>query len=31
MFSPWAGFAVFTAYAVIAIIAGAFVFLKRDA
>ncbi len=31
MFSPWTGFAVFTAYAVIAIIAGAFVFLKRDA
>jgi len=31
MFSPWAGFAVFAAYAVIAIIAGAFVFLKRDA
>ena len=31
MFSPWTGFAVFTAYAVIAIIAGAAVFLKRDA
>jgi ABC-2 type transport system permease protein len=31
MFSPWTGFAVFTGYAVIAIIAGAFVFLKRDA
>ena len=31
MFSPWAGFTVFTAYAVIAIGAGAFVFLKRDA
>ncbi len=31
MFSPWTGFAVFTAYAVIAIAAGAFAFLKRDA
>ena len=31
MFSPWTGFAVFTGYAVIAIIAGAFAFMKRDA
>jgi ABC-2 type transport system permease protein len=31
MFAPWTGFAVFTAYAVIAIIAGAVTFLKRDA
>jgi ABC-2 type transport system permease protein len=31
MFSPWTGFAVFTGYAVIAIIAGAVAFLKRDA
>jgi ABC-2 type transport system permease protein len=31
MFSPWTGFAVFTGYAVIAIIAGAVAFQKRDA
>jgi len=31
MFAPWTGFAVFTGYAVIAIIAGAVTFLKRDA
>ena len=31
MFSPWTGFAVFTGYAVIAIIAGAVAFRKRDA
>ena len=31
MFSPWTGFAVFAAYAVIAITAGAFAFMKRDA
>ena len=31
MFSPWTGFAVFAGYAVIAIIAGAFAFMKRDA
>jgi ABC-type transport system involved in multi-copper enzyme maturation permease subunit len=31
MFAPWTGFAVFTGYAVIAIIAGATRFLKRDA
>jgi ABC-2 type transport system permease protein len=31
MFSPWTGFAVFLGYAVIAIIAGAIVFLRRDA
>jgi ABC-2 type transport system permease protein len=31
MFAPWTGFAVFLGYAVIAIIAGAIVFLRRDA
>jgi ABC-2 type transport system permease protein len=31
MFSPWTGFAVFTGYAVIAIVAGAVAFRKRDA
>jgi ABC-2 type transport system permease protein len=31
MFAPWTGFAVFLGYAVIAIIAGAVVFLRRDA
>ena len=31
MFSPWTGFAVFAGYAVIAIIAGAVAFRKRDA
>jgi ABC-2 type transport system permease protein len=31
MFSAWAGFGVFTAYAAIAIIAGAILFRKRDA
>jgi len=31
MFAPWTGFAVFTGYAVIVIIAGAVTFLKRDA
>ena len=31
MFSPWTGFGVFTAYAAIAIVAGAFAFRKRDA
>jgi ABC-2 type transport system permease protein len=31
LFAPWTGFAVFTGYAVIAIIAGAVMFLKRDA
>lgn len=31
MFSPWAGFGVFTAYAAAAIIAGAVLFHKRDA
>jgi ABC-2 type transport system permease protein len=31
MFGPWTGFAVFLGYAVIAIIAGAIVFLRRDA
>ncbi len=31
MFSPWTGFAVFAGYAVIAIIAGAFAFMRRDA
>jgi ABC-type transport system involved in multi-copper enzyme maturation permease subunit len=31
LFSPWTGFAVFLGYAVIAIIAGAIVFLRRDA
>jgi ABC-2 type transport system permease protein len=31
MFSPWTGFAVFTGYAVIAIIAGTVAFRKRDA
>ena len=31
MFSAWTGFAVFLGYAVIAIIAGAIVFLRRDA
>jgi ABC-2 type transport system permease protein len=31
LFAPWTGFAVFTGYAVIAIIAGAVTFLKRDA
>ena len=31
MFAPWTGFAVFTGYAVIAVIAGAVTFLKRDA
>ena len=31
MFSPWTGFAVFAGYAVIAIVAGAVAFRKRDA
>jgi ABC-type transport system involved in multi-copper enzyme maturation permease subunit len=31
LFAPWTGFAVFTGYAVIAIMAGAGRFLKRDA
>jgi ABC-2 type transport system permease protein len=31
MFAPWTGFAVFAGYAAIAIIAGAAVFLRRDA
>jgi hypothetical protein len=31
MFSPWTGFAVFSAYAAAAIIAGAVMFKKRDA
>jgi ABC-type transport system involved in multi-copper enzyme maturation permease subunit len=31
MFAPWTGFAVFLGYAVIAIIAGTVVFLRRDA
>ncbi len=31
MFAPWTGFAVFLGYALIAIIAGAVVFLRRDA
>ena len=31
MFAPWTGFAVFTGYAVIAIVAGAVLFKKRDA
>ena len=31
MFSPWTGFAVFSAYAAAAIIGGAFLFKKRDA
>ena len=31
MFSPWVGFAVFSAYAAAAIIAGAVLFKKRDA
>jgi ABC-2 type transport system permease protein len=31
LFSAWTGFAVFTGYAVIAIIAGAVLFLRRDA
>jgi ABC-2 type transport system permease protein len=31
MFGPWAGFAVFAAYAAIAIAAGAALFLRRDA
>ncbi len=31
MFAPWTGFAVFLGYALIAIAAGAAVFLRRDA
>ena len=31
MFSAWTGFGVFTAYAAVAIIAGAVLFRKRDA
>jgi ABC-type transport system involved in multi-copper enzyme maturation permease subunit len=31
MFAPWTGFAVFLGYAVIAIIGGAILFLRRDA
>jgi ABC-2 type transport system permease protein len=31
LFSPWAGFAVFTLYAAIALAAGRMVFLRRDA
>ncbi len=31
MFSPWAGFAVFTGYAAVAVAAGLVAFLRRDA
>jgi len=31
MFSPWIGFAVFCGYAVIAVLAGLVLFVRRDA